>query len=219
MTVRFAGWSIALALGAAPALTGQESYPVPPRPLADAEEIPLATSAAPAAISSAAAVYAVRGTGAVQLRTGTNGVICMVSRDLHGGSAYPICYDAEAARTVMKREVLENVLRASGKSEDEVRERVRAGFADGSLPHPTKPAISYMMSPRQVLFSDPGSAGRRVGAWSPHLMISMPNLTTSQLGLDSTSNVDVLQIDHPGEPDALLIVKVPRWSDGTAVAP
>ncbi|HEY8256411.1 MAG TPA: hypothetical protein VIG08_02025 [Gemmatimonadales bacterium] len=195
----------------------QDGYPVAPRPLPDAEEIALATSAAPAAISGTAAVYAVRESGAVQLRKGSNGVVCMVARDLHGGSAYPICYDREAARTVMKREVLEVTLRASGKSEDEVRDLVKAGYADGSLPHPAKPAISYMMSPKQVLFSDPTKEGRRVGPWSPHLMISMPNLTAAQLGVDSTADLDVLQIDHPGEPGALLIVKVPKWSDGTPV--
>jgi hypothetical protein len=99
--------------------------------------------------------------------------------------------------------------------EDQVQQRVKARYADGSLKHPAKTAISYMMSPRQVLFSDASKDGRRVGSWHPHLMISMPNLTASQLGLDSTANVDVLQIDRPGEPDALLIVKVPSWSDGS----
>jgi hypothetical protein len=137
----------------------------------------------------------------------------MVSRDLHGGSSYPICFDREAARTVMQRELLENLLRSRGLSEEEVQRRVKAGFADGSLPRPNKPAITYMMSPRQVLFSDATAKGRRVGAWSPHLMISMPHMTRDQLGLDSAANVEVLQLDRPGEPDALLVVKVPRWSD------
>lgn len=212
---RLGQWLIALALaGGAQELAAQDGYPVAPRPLPDAEEVTLATSAAPAAISGAADVYAVRGTGPVKLRAGTNGVACMVSRDLHGGSSYPICFDREAARTVMQRELLENTLRSSGLAEEEVQQRVQAGYADGSLPRPVKPAISYMMSPRQVLFSDGSKSGRRVGAWSPHLMIVMPHLTLAQLGLDSTARVDVLQLDRPGQSDAQLIVKVPTWSDG-----
>ena len=198
-------------------LAAQEGYPVIPQPLSDAEEIALATSAAPAAISAAADVYVVRKTGPVKLRSGTNGVACMVSRDLHGGSSYPICFDREAARTVMQRELLENALRVRGLSEAEVQRRVQAAFTDGSLPRPTKPAISYMMSPRQVLFSDATEKGRRVGAWSPHLMISMPHMSRDQLGLDSAARVDVVQLERPGEPDALLIVKVPRWSDDSPV--
>ena len=210
-----AQWSLLLlTLAAGHQLAAQESYPVAPGPRPDAEEIALATSAAPPAISGAADVYVARPTGLVKLRAGTNGVACMVSRDLHGGSLYPICFDREAARTVMQRELLENVLRASGKSEDQVQESVKAGYAGGTLHHPAKPAVSYMMSPKQVLFSDASARGVRVGPWHPHLMISMPHLTRAQLGLDSAATVDMLQLDKPGEPDALLVVKVPSWSDG-----
>jgi hypothetical protein len=45
-------------------------------------------------------------------------------------------------------------------------------------------------------------------------MLYLPRLTRTQLGLD-TADVDMLQLDHPGEPDALLVVKVPAWSDGS----
>ena len=96
--------------------------------------------------------------------------------------------------------------------------------AQGGYPVPPSPladaeeiaAMSYMMSPKQVLFSDASSSGRRGGPWSPHLMINMPHLTPAQLGRDSTANVDVLQVDHPGQADAQLIVKVPQWSDGSS---
>ena len=95
-----------------------------------------------------------------------------------------------------------------------MQQRVAAAYAKGSLHHPAKPAVSYMLSPNQVLFSDASASGRRVGPWHPHLMLSMPNLTTAQLGLDSSATFDLIQLDKPGQPDALLIVKVPSWSDG-----
>jgi hypothetical protein len=204
----------ALAAGVAD-LAAQSAYPVPPRPLPDAEEIALATSAAPPVIAAGADVYVIRASGPVKLRAGTNGLACMVSRDLHDGSRYPICFDREAAATVMQREMLENRLRTSGLDEAKVQERVQAAFADGTLRQPSGPAMAYMMSPRQVLFSESAESGRRVGAWHPHLMLYLPRLTRAQLGLD-TADVDVLQLDHSGEPDALLVVKVPAWSDGTA---
>ena len=209
---------VGLILGALAAgvldLAAQTAYPVAPRALPDDEEIALATSAAPPAIAAGADVYVIRASGPVKLRSGTNGVACMVSRDLHDGSQYPICFDRAASETVMQREMLENRLRAGGLEEAKVQERVKAAFADGTLRQPSGPSVAYMMSPRQVLFSDAAESGRRVGAWHPHLMLYLPRLTRAQLGLD-TADVDVLQLDHSGEPDALLVVKVPAWSDGT----
>ena len=53
----------------APALHSQsEAYPERPRPLPEAEEIALATSAAPAEISAKATVYVLRATGPARAR-------------------------------------------------------------------------------------------------------------------------------------------------------
>ena len=75
-----------------------KGYPVIPRPLPDTEEIQLARSAAPAEISGAASVYTIRDGKPHLLIQGTNGCACMVSRDLHAGSVYPICFDVEATK-------------------------------------------------------------------------------------------------------------------------
>src|SRR6185503_17234104 len=144
-------------------------YPVIPRALPDSEEIVLAVSAAPDEVSSRADVFTLRGTKFEKIRAGSNGVACMVARDLHEGSAYPICFDREAARTVMPREMREVSLRAEGKSEAEVRKIVQAEVKSGKLPVPKKAALAYMMSPRQVIYSSPDSAGFRVGKWWPHV--------------------------------------------------
>jgi hypothetical protein len=177
----------------APALHGQtEVYPERPRPLPEAEEIALAMSAAPAEISAKATVYALRATGPARAREGTNGCTCMVSRDLHKGSLYPICYDQEATRTAFPRELMELRLRFEGKNEA---------------------AVVYMMSSRQVLFSSPLPEGRRVGAWHPHLMIAMPNATEKQLGFGEDGSAGDLQLDHGGEAEAQLIVPVTSWAD------
>src|SRR6185436_5004064 len=95
-------------------------YPVKPVPLPDSVEIALAVSAAPPELSNQATVYAVRDGQVLTLRRGSNGSACVVARDLHGGSLYPICYNAEGARTVLARELLEVRLRSLGASEDSV---------------------------------------------------------------------------------------------------
>ena len=197
--------------GAQPAPNG---YPVKPVPLSDSAEIALATSAAPAELSSRATVYAVRDGQVFTLRRGSNGSACMVARDLHGGSLYPICYNPEGARTVLARELLEVRLRSLGASEDSVERAVAAGYSIGQLEAPKSLALAYMMSPRQVLFSNPRAEGRRVGAWHPHLMFYVPGATPSMFGL-SSENAEPIAVSGSGTSRAEVIVKVQKWSDGT----
>src|SRR5678816_3974789 len=134
---------------AAGAQAAPNGYPVKPVPLADSVEIALAVSAAPPELSNQATVYAVRDGQVLTLRRGSNGSACVVARDLHGGSLYPICYNAEGARTVLARELLEVRLRSLGASEDSVERAVAAGYASGQLETPKSLAMAYMMSPRR----------------------------------------------------------------------
>ena len=209
-----------LLLGAASAAAQSPQSPASSRAgkrplLPRAEEIALARSAAPAEISSLADVYVLRDDGPVKVQTGTNGAACMVNRDLHEGSLYPICFDREGAATSMQRELMELKLRMQGNAEDEIARLVTAAFSNGQLRTPTRPSIAYMMSPRQILFSSAKADGRRVGAWHPHVMIAMPNAKGGDFGLANPSSVDVLSFDYEGTPSAQLVVKVPAWSDGT----
>jgi len=96
--LRFVVAFLALPLSLLAQGAAKPAYPVPPRPLPEAQEIELALSAAPSEISSKSDVYVLRGTDYVKVRTGTNGGACMVGRDLHEGSRYPICFDREGAK-------------------------------------------------------------------------------------------------------------------------
>jgi hypothetical protein len=199
------------------AQSAPNGYPVKPAPLADSVEIALAVSAAPPELSNQATVYAVRDGQVLTLRRGSNGSACVVARDLHGGSLYPICYNAEGARTVLPRELLEVRLRSLGASEDSVERAVAAGYASGQLETPKSLAMAYMMSPRQVLFSSPRPEGRRVGSWHPHLMFFVPGATPSMFGLRS-EDAEPIAVSGSGTPRAEVVVKVQKWSDGTPVA-
>jgi hypothetical protein len=193
------------------------AYPTKPVPLPDSTEIALATSAAPAELSSNATVYAVRDGKVLTLRAGTNGSSCMVARDSHAGSLYPICYNPEGTRTVLKRELMQVRLRTLGVAEDSIDRAVAAAYRSGELETPKDVALAYMMSPQQVLFSNARKEGRRVGAWHPHLMLYVPGATPATFGLSDNGTGDPIQVGSPGTPQAEVIVKLPKWADGKPV--
>jgi hypothetical protein len=190
-------------------------YPSRPVALSDAEEIALAASAAPAAISGGATIYGIKGGNIVKLREGRNAVSCMVSRDLHPGSAYPICFDAEGSKTWLWQELFQNELRARGESEPAVKAATADAFASGKLQRAKAMTVTYMMSPRQVLFSSPGPEGRRAGRWWPHLMIFDPGLSAASLGMSDAADYPSFSVDREADGRPQLIVKVPYWSDGS----
>jgi hypothetical protein len=206
---------VGLAIQDAEPQAPRAAYPVPPRALPEGEEIALALSAAPDEVSSKADVWVLRGVEFARARTGTNGCACIVSRDLHEGSLYPICFDQEGARTLLFREMMETSLRAKGLSEAEVRKSVQDASARGELSVPSKPSLAYMMSPKQILFSSQDSSGRRVGSWQPHIMLSGVNVSKKQIGLPERSRY--LYIQAGGEPSSLhdLVILLPVWSDNT----
>jgi hypothetical protein len=207
-----------VATTSASAQSGASRYPFKPVPLPDSSEIALAVSAAPSEVTDKATVYAVRDGIVLTLRKGSNGVACLVARDLHEGGLYPICFNAEGTRTVMHRELMQVRLRSLGVSEDSVDRAVSSAYARGELTAPRELALAYMMSPRQVLFSSPDAAGRRVGAWHPHLMFYVPGATPAKFGLTQDGAGEPISVGSPGTPQAEMIVKVPKWADGSPVA-
>ena len=195
----------------------QTAYPSRPQPLPDSAEIALAVTAAPPEISAGADVYTFRNGQPVKIRAGSTGVACMVARDYHPGSSYPICYDAEGVRTRMQRELMEVGLRIAGVPEDEIARRVAAAYDSGQLKRPARMTVAYMMSPRQVIFSSAKADGRRVGAWWPHLMITSPDLSAGGLGIPAGKSVPGFSVDAIDGHHNELVVQLPNWSDGTSV--
>jgi hypothetical protein len=191
-------------------------YPAAIHPLPDSQEISLARSAAPPAISNKADVYAVAVGGIRRLVAGTNGCACIVNRDLHAGSAYPHCYDREAVRTVFPRNLKEQLLLAQGRSAHDVQRLLDSLGVAGEFEVPVRPAVTWMMSPLQRLFTSPFEDGRPVGAWHPHLMIYAASVGAAQLGLSAATSISVMSVGDAGTPWAHLDILVPEWSDGTS---
>jgi hypothetical protein len=178
-------------------------------PLMDeAAEIALARSAAPAAISGNADVWVLRRGGHEKVVTGTSGVACIVQRD-HPESLYPICYDAEGARTILQVGLREQRLREQGWTTDRINADVAAAIDRGELNVPSPSALAWMQSPRQVIHA--GADGPRVGEWKPHVMVYMPYATEKTTGILPLADGDFM-IREPGTATAHMIIISRDWT-------
>ena len=194
----------ALMAVAAPAGAQQStSYVV----LGEGEEIALARSAAPAHVSAEATVWVLRHGSYVEAVEGTNTNACFVART-YPESLEPICYDAEAARSILPMAFRRFELRMAGKTGEESDREIDRAVGAGELRAPRRPAMSYMMSSGQILFA---SADERVGSWRPHLMMYTPYITHEDIGLQEAT-VD-LQVFEAGKPTAHIIIVVPEFVD------
>ena len=168
---------------------------------AQSDEIRLARSAAPEEVSGKATIYVLRDGKYVEGVKGTNGVACYVSRS-QPQAVEPECFDAEAAGTIMPIDMLQTELRLAGKSSAEADQIVAAKIQSGEFRLPRRPAMVYMMSAAQVLYTPDG---RRVGAWKPHLMIYYPFMRATDLGLEKEGQM----ISFQGEGGATSAIVIP----------
>lgn len=179
----------------------------------EAEEVALARSAAPPAIADSATVYVLRRGGFQKLIDGGNHYTCVVLRD-HPNSLYPGCFDEEASRSVLRVEMFAQSLREQGVAESEVQARVAAALSAGELARPRRPAVHYMMSHRQRIYSSP--TGQLVGIWHPHIMIHLPAGTAADDFAVPASLGGTLIQANVEYGTTQIVVLTHMWSDGTA---
>jgi hypothetical protein len=176
-----------------------------PRPLLPRErEIALARSAAPPTVSRNATVMVLTERGFEVAQPGTNGVTCVVNRS-HPQSLEPHCFDPEASATILPMELRRTELLREGRSTEEIDREIAAGLLNGTYRLPRRPAMSYMMSPEQVLHSD---EGRNVGRWQPHLMIYYPHLSAADLGLGSEPSTAAATVVDEGRAVSNIMIVV-----------
>jgi hypothetical protein len=184
-----------------------------PPVLSEGEEIALARSAAPTEVSGEATILVLRDQHYRTAAEGSNGVTCMVSRSLPL-SIEPICYDPEASRTILPLEIRRVEMRLAGFSSEEIDQRIAEAIGNGDLTLPQRPAMAYMLSAGQVLYSD---AETRVGAFVPHIHVYMPYATAEQFGgLGGDFPAAPAAISDEGKPTANLIVFVREFVEVTS---
>ncbi len=190
-------------------LQGQTPSGGPDAITSESEEISLARSAAPAHVSEDATVLVLRDGRYEVVVEGTTDVTCIVARS-RPGSLEPICYDAEASKTILAIEIRSNELRLAGEAREDIDREIAEAIGRGELRIPTRPAMSYMMSSGQILVSDDG---RNVGAWQPHLMLYVPYITATQLGLYGDTSLEAAAVFDEGEPTAHIVIVVKNFVD------
>lgn len=171
-------------------------YPLLPRDL----EIELALSAAPKHLRDQAAVWVLENTGYTTAKAGTNAFTCVVSR--RGGDLFPVCWDAEGARSLLPLDVEDAKLRLEGKSGAEIETLVADRFKSGEYHPPSRAGVAYMLSPMRYRIDEHGAVTRT--ASNPHLMFYGPNLTDGDIG---GARGAFVFINRTG-PDGMMIVPV-----------
>jgi hypothetical protein len=183
-----------------------------------ADEITLARSAAPPAISQDAEILILGSKGYETAVKGKNGFVCLVERawaDSVDSTNFwnpktrgPDCYNPAAARSVLPTYLKRTDWVLSGLSQGEIAKRTRAALAAHEIPLPEIGSMAYMMSRDGYLSDD------TVHHWHPHLMFFLPQMLAAEWGADLKGS-PVLLADFSRAPITVFLVPVRRWSDGT----
>lgn len=149
------------------------------------QEIELALSAAPEHLRSDATVYVFGKRGYEKIRNGKNGFICMVNRDGNqrgDNDLKPTCWDPEGSATIVPVMLRVGQLLAEGRTADEIKHDIDAGFSDGRFSSPRKTGIAYML--RGDVQYDPTIKGISKTLFPPHYMIYAPGVTNADIGMN-----------------------------------
>ncbi len=168
------------------------------------ERVKLAESAAPPEISGKSTVYVLERTEYVKVRDGTNGFTCFVDRQ-NPLNLEPTCFDAEGSATTLLSRIYVEEQRARGKSEDQIKSEIEAGYKSGKFRAPQKPGIVYMLSEQGYLLV-PGT--NRLVQIPPHLMFYAPYATDQDIG-SPPPGANMPHLIRAGQSDAVVIV-LPR---------
>jgi hypothetical protein len=188
-------------------------------------EIRLAQSAAPPAIARHATILVLGAHGYQTAEKGTNGFTCLVERSWMSPFSStefwnwkmrgPICYNPAASRSVLIYTFRRTTRALTGQSKSAMLADITAAVAAKELPTPEVGSMSYMMS-------KDGYLGDGNGAWMPHLMFYAPSADGANGGASWGANLPgspvVFDTFHRivPEPEAIFMVPVAHWSDGTA---
>lgn len=147
-------------------------------------EIELALAAGPEHVRSDATVYVFSKSGYQRVRSGTNGVTCLVNRDgfQSGGRALrPTCWDAEGSATIVPVVLRVGELIAQGAAAEEIKQDIDLGFQSQRFVSPRKAGIAYMLG-GDVLLDEKTQAVSKI-VFPPHYMIYAPGVSNADIGM------------------------------------
>lgn len=147
-------------------------------------EVELALAAGPEHMRSEATVYVFGRSGYRQVRSGTNGITCLVNRDgQQDGSRTlrPTCWDAEGSATIVPVVLRVGGLIAQGTSAEEIKQDIDLGFQSERFISPRKTGIAYML--RGDVTFDERSKTISETVFPPHYMIYAPGVSNADIGM------------------------------------
>jgi hypothetical protein len=184
-----------------------------------ADEVALARSAAPAAISAEARILTFGPKGYETVAEGKNHFVCLVERPWANNFdspdfwnpkvRAPHCFNAAAARSVLPTYLKRTEWAMAGVSKAEMQKRTQAALAADQIPVPEVGSIAYMMSKDGYLGDNVG------GHWHPHLMFYLPRTTTTAEWGSDVKDSPIHGDSSSLEPLTVFAVPVTHWSDGT----
>ena len=179
-------------------------------------EMKLARSAAPPAISDAAAVMVLTRKGYEYASSGHNGFVCIVQRgwmndlqDPNFGSPEllsPMCLNPAGVRLYLPLIMKRTELALARSTPTTIKSEMASAFSAGKLPKGQPGALCYMMS-RQGKF---GSDGPPV----PHIMFFTSAISTVDWGAGLPGS-PIIGYEDPLDQLTVFIFPVRHWSDGT----
>src|SRR5579864_5777476 len=137
-------------------------------------EIALARSAAPPSVAQDATIMVLGRHGYETAVEGTNGFVCNVDRSWmdqfenspefwNSKRRGPVCYNPQAARTVLPITLIRTKLALAGKSKAEMNEGMKAAIESKELPALEPGGMAYMLSKQGFLNSKCGTAVPKIG--------------------------------------------------------
>jgi hypothetical protein len=179
-------------------------------------EIALARSAAPESISRDAEVLILRRHGFETAVKGNNGFVCIVGRGWSSAAdadywnpkvRVPMCVNAPAARTYLRRVTKITELALAGRTLAQVNDAITAALAKKELPPMAPGAMCYMMGKQ-------GYGGDSAPNWPSHLMFFYSDTDPAIWGANLPGS-PVVAVADPLEHLTQFVITAQRWSDGT----
>jgi hypothetical protein len=147
-------------------------------------EIELALVAGPEHIRADASVYIFGLDGYRQVRSGANGITCLVNRDgqQNGDSVLrPTCWDAEGSATIVPVVLRVGELLAQGASAEAIAQDIEKGFRSKRFISPRKAGIAYMLKGDVIFDAHKQKVAETV--FPAHYMIYAPGVSNADIGI------------------------------------
>jgi len=188
-------------------------------------EIALARTAAPASVSGDATVEILGPHGFETAAQGKNGFVCIVERAWtspfdslefwNPKNRSPICYNPQAARTILPITYMRTRLALAGKSKAEIKDSMKTAVEKKELPALESGAMCYMMS-KQAYLTDKGIT--QDGAHTlAHMMFYTQQINPADWGANMDNSPILVDPRQKGDPEPINIFMMltGSWSDGS----